>query len=150
MVSRELDQMLSDALAEVLESMFFTSVVGDSEPCEHSPEPWISAQLTFHGHAPGRFGVRVPWATGRKVAASFLGTEEDMLSEERVEEVICELANMLCGSVLSRLEKETHFVLSQPGIETPEAVHPTDATACRAFQLEEGPLAVWLELEPAA
>jgi CheY-specific phosphatase CheX len=150
MVSSELDQALSDAAAEVLESMFFTTLMEDSETSENAPARWISARLSFHGKPPGRFGVRIPQETARKIAASFLGLEEDAITGTQVGEVVCELANMLCGSVLSRLEKETRFELSQPEIEAPEAVCPADATACRALLLEEGPVKLWLQLERAA
>lgn len=150
MVSTELDQALSDAAAEVLESMFFTTLMDDFEMSENPPGRWTSARLSFHGKPPGHFGVRIPLETARKITASFLVLEEDAVTETQIGEVVCELANMLCGSVLSRLEKETCFELSQPEIEAPEAVCPADATACCALQLEEGPLALWLQMEHAA
>jgi hypothetical protein len=56
---------------------------------------------------------------------------------------------MLCGSVLSNMEKETRFELAHPELDPPEAGCPEGYTACRVFGLEEGPLAVWLELEQA-
>ena len=147
--SSELEQMLSDAATEVLECMFFTSVIGDPEPGKYPPEQWILARLSFRGNPAGRFGAGTPLETGRKITAAFLGGEEDTLTERQIGEVICELANMLCGSVLSSLARETRFELSHPEIEPPGAVFPRDATACRTFRLEEGPLAVWLELERA-
>jgi len=150
MVSSELGQVLSDSAAEVLESMFFTTLMEDSETGENPPGRRISARLSFHGNAPGCFGVRIPLETARKMTASFLGLEEDAVTESQIGEVVCELANMLCGSVLSRLEKETRFELSQPEIEPPEALCPADATAYRALRLEEGSLALWLQLERAA
>jgi hypothetical protein len=54
---------------------------------------------------------------------------------------------MLCGSVLSRLEKDSRFELASPAIDPPEAGCPECPTAHCAFELEEGSLAVWLELE---
>ena len=148
MPSSEFDQVLSDSAADVLEIMFFTAPRGDSEP-DNSTGPLILARLSFNGKPPGRFGVRIPLETARKIAASFLGVEEDAVTETQIGEVICELANMLCGSTLSRLEKDCRFELSQPEMEPSETVRPTDATAYRAFQLEEGPLAVWLQLDRA-
>ena len=56
---------------------------------------------------------------------------------------------MLCGSVLSRLEKDSRFELASPAIDPPEAGCPECPTARCVFELEEGSLAVWLELEPA-
>ncbi len=146
----DLGQVLADSVAEVLEAMFFTSPVGEAEPDALRAGPCLSAALTFRGSPPGRFGVRLPPATGRRIAASFLGQEEETLEDVQAFEVVCELANMLCGSVLSRLEKDARFDLSPPQIETSETGCRECPTAGRAFELEQGPLAVWLELEVAA
>jgi CheY-specific phosphatase CheX len=145
----KLDQMVSDCAIEVLESMFFTSLAGDGASCENPDGPWISARLSFHGNPTGRFGVRTGLDTGRKIAASFLGIEEDALTEPQIGEVVCELANMLCGTVVSRLEEDSRFELAPPSIDPPEAGCPECPTARCAFELEEGRLAVWLELEKA-
>lgn len=143
----ELNQLLSDSAAEVLESMFFTSVASEFDPGEESPADWVSARLSFRGTPPGSFGVRTSLATGRTIAANFLGMEEGTLVETQVGEVICELANILCGSVLSRLEKEARFELSAPRIEPVDASQLQGAAAFRGFELEEGPMVVWLRLD---
>ena len=72
----ELHQMLSDSAESVLETMFFTGLIGDAEPGESSAAQ-ISASLSFHGTPSGSFGVSVPLETGRKIAANFLGLEEE-------------------------------------------------------------------------
>ena len=147
MSTSELDEILSDSAAEVLETMFFTSLTGDGA-VDESGEPWLSARLSFDGNPPGSFGVGLPVPDARRMAATFLGEEEESLSGPQVAEVVCELANMLCGSVLSRVEKESRFDLSQPRIEPPEAAAETH-TASRTFTLEEGALAVWLDFKQA-
>ena len=149
MPASELDQMLFDSAAEVLETMFFTTVVGDAgnEACG---APWISAALSFRGNPPGEFGVRVPVASARRIAASFLGLDEESLLEPQIGEVVCELANMLCGSVLSRLERETRFELSRPELAAHETGCPEGHTACRVVEIEDGALGMWLELGQAA
>lgn len=142
----ELNRMLSGATQEVLESMFFTTLMGAPDDSADSGSQWISARLAFHGDPPGNFGVRMPLETGRQLAASFLGGESEV-TESQTGEVICELANMVCGSMLSRLEKESRFELSSPEIEACEAACPQDVTASCAFGLEEGPVVVWLRWE---
>ena len=143
----EFDQMLFDATAEVLETMFFTTPAEDAEPAPAPEGPWISARMTFRNAPSGKFGIRTPMATGRKLASSFLGLDEESISEAQIGEVVCELANMLCGSVLSRLDKSTCFELSSPVLAPAEAGCPESAVACRMCELDEGPVAVWLELE---
>jgi CheY-specific phosphatase CheX len=130
--------------------MFFTSTAGDAEPPEAAAEAWVSAGLSFRGDPPGRFGVRLSVETGRKIAASFLGVDEEAVTEAQIGEVACELANMLCGSVLSRLETQTRFELNSPELNPPETTCQGDRrTAHRTLQLEEGTLTLWLELEQA-
>ena len=142
-----MNQLLSESAIEVLESMFFTSVLEAIDPGGHSAEGWVSAQLSFRGTPPGRFGIRTSPEAARKLAASFLGQEEDSVTETQSGDVICELSNMLCGSVLSRLEKDSLFELSQPKVGPAET--PADISAICGFALEEGPIELWLALEEA-
>ena len=150
MEASEMGRILADSAVEVMESMFFSSLAeGQGAPCGNLHGPCVSARLSFHGNPPGRFGVRVSAETGRKIAANFLGAGEDDLTESQIGEVVCELANMLCGSVLSRLERESRFELSGPQLDPPGAGCPERFTACRVLDMEEGPLGMWLELERA-
>ncbi len=45
---------------------------------------------------------------------------------------------------------KVRFELSSPQIRPAESVRPDQFTACRTFEPEERPLAVWLQLERAA
>lgn len=144
------DQALLESAAEVLETMFFTSVVGEGVP-DSSPGPWVSADLCFRGSLSGRFGVRLPVTTALRIAASFLGEEEDSLTPDRAGEVVCELSNMLCGSVLSRLESEAAFELSHPHFDPQGSVFPDEGRPVhRLLESEDGPLALWLDLDQSS
>ncbi len=152
MTVSEIEQALAGSAAAVLESMFFSGLVDGPEPPVLPDEPWMAARLSFHGNPSGRFGVRLPLATARRLAANFLGADEEALTEGQAGEVICELANMLCGSVLSRLEKDARFELSHPELSVPAPAESAPGTpapasaATRLLNLEEGPMALWLEL----
>jgi len=140
----ELEQMLYDSATEVFETMFFSAVLGEG-PAEMGEGPWVSAALLFHGNPSGRFGVRLHADTGRKIAATFLGLEEEDVTEAKVGEVLCELSNMLCGSVLSRLEPETRFALSGPELNPADADGLGEGYAThRSLEVEEGVLMLWL------
>jgi CheY-specific phosphatase CheX len=143
----DLSAALAGAVAEVLENMFFTGVLGETGPAALPDCPSVSASLAFHGDPSGRFGVRLLLDDARKIAASFLGEEEESLTELQVGEVVCELANMLCGSVVSRFETDSRFELSQPVVDPPDFAPPKDPAACGAYELEEGFLSLWLDLE---
>jgi CheY-specific phosphatase CheX len=139
----DMQQIFLQSTSEVLETMFFTGIVE-----EHGEEPdssMISAELTFEGSPSGQFGVRMPQATARAIAASFLGSDDLEITDSQVADVVCELANMLCGSVLSRLEAGARFELLHPEIDpsnrpwtqVPEAVGYT-------FGLDEGAITLWI------
>ncbi|MDQ2842085.1 MAG: chemotaxis protein CheX [Acidobacteriota bacterium] len=142
----DLQQIFLESVGEVLETMFFTGVV--EEDSNEESDSLVSAELTFHGNRSGRFGVRVPHTTGRQITSSFLGLEEDELSEEQIGEVVCELTNMICGSVLSRVETGARFELMHPEVDPRNGDWRKykDATGS-TFGLEEGTITVWMTLE---
>ena len=76
--------------------------------------PACTAELRFQGNPSGGFRVSVPWKLARVVGAGFLGLEEVEVSDSQAEEVVCELANMICGSLLSRLESKSPFRITHP------------------------------------
>jgi CheY-specific phosphatase CheX len=81
-------------------------------------------------------------ATSRQIAAGFLALEEDEITQAQVDEVICELTNMLCGTLLSRLESASCFDLQHPCL----APVPDTQGYSHSFELESGSLSVWLTL----
>ena len=143
----ELPRILSESAAEVLESMFFTSPLGSSDPCGRAMENSVAAGLFFHGTPPGRFGICASMDAARSLAASFLGEDPESIVEQQCNEVICELANMVCGSVLSSMEKDVLFELTQPKIGEPESRRPENASVSLEFELEEGSLLAWILVE---
>lgn len=147
MESSGLEQSLSESAAEVLESMFFASPMETAGLDESAPPPSISAQLSFKGARRGRFGVRVSEDAAKTLAASFLGDDNEAITDEQSGEVLCEMANMLCGSVLSRMAEGARFELSQPLLDQPPVLLPEHATATAAFDVEEGSLLIWLHVE---
>jgi CheY-specific phosphatase CheX len=146
MADNDLQQILSESAAEVLESMFFTSPLGSSAS-DHPMENPVAAGLFFRGTPPGRFGICASMDAARSLAASFLGDDPESIDEKQCGEVICELANMVCGSVLSRIEKDALFELTQPKIGEPESRRPENVTASLEFELEEGSLLAWILVE---
>lgn len=142
----DVQRILLESASEVLETMFFTGVA--EEDSSEDAQSLICAELTFHGKPSGRFGVRVPPKTGRMIAASFLGLDESEVADRQVADVICELTNMFCGSVLSRIEAGARFELMHPEIDTtncdwrklPNAVGST-------FGIEEGTVTLWMTTE---
>lgn len=141
-----LDDLIGQAVTDVLETMFFTAVDGPAEePC--SGGQCLAVRVVFDGHPPGVFQLSVACETARRVAESFLGVEsEDELDEAQVENVARELANVLCGAVLSRLEAKTTFSLGPPELVDPPVPLGGGGVVERRFQLENGSLTVALSL----
>jgi CheY-specific phosphatase CheX len=83
----------------------------------------------------------------RALGAGFLGLEEAEPSDSQAGDVVCELANMICGSTLSRLEDKATFRITHP-----ELISQERGASCggggvnRWFDLGEGILTVSLEL----
>lgn len=103
-------QIFLESASEVLETMFFTAVLGDHAEAELAG--MVAVALGFHGDSSGKFGIAVPAQTGRQIAANFLGLDE--VSDAQVVEVVGELSNMLCGTVLSRFSNGSRFELQHP------------------------------------
>jgi len=134
---------LRDSVKDVLEKMFFVETLGESYTAAAASADQITAQLTFEGQPPGSLTMRVTSAAARQIAADFLGVDEQEVSELRVAEVVCELANMICGSVLSRMESATAFHLSTPEIvAAPESPATSPYSTVYGVELANGRLGV--------
>jgi chemotaxis protein CheY-P-specific phosphatase CheC len=134
----ELVAHLRPAFTEVLETMFFTSVIDICATGAAAGPPPIISRLRFRGDPSGVFEIGMTGDAARRLAAAFLGEDEQELSESRTGEVVCELANMLCGSFLSRMGDFT-FELSHPEI-VPSNLEAAGTSMC--FELPEGRVAV--------
>ncbi len=135
------EAVLQTALTEVLETMFFASVGGEI-PTPAGPDA-LMATLRFVGQPSGSFSLAVSREAAEEMAAGFLGFEDEVTPGQPAE-VIREMANMVCGSFLSKVESDTHFELSSP--QTP-AEFPPEAWRC-SFELENGSIEVGLTTLP--
>lgn len=142
-------EALSAAAADVLETMFFSPLMGEATPDASCSEPALMARLKFSGGRSGSFTIRVSAGAAGTIAANFLGEETDTPEPGQVRDVVCEMANMICGSVLSRLDREAHFDLQHP--ELVEACsEPALGSICSLFEIEGGQVALCLQLDSAA
>src|SRR5579871_766723 len=95
------DKALSESTVDVLEKMFFTVPV-EAEDAGCDPEPALSARLRFRGSPSGALVMHISALSARSLASNFFGVDPDEISAAQIEEVVGELANMLCGCLLSR------------------------------------------------
>ena len=129
--------------AEVLETMFFEEAVPSA--CEHA---WlaqaVSAQLSFDGSHCGEFLLSVSPDTARSIASGFLGVDPEEMSKTQPGEVVLELANILCGALMSTLWPESNLSLGTPELVNAGHRYPEDMHCC--FSLPEGMVAVSIGL----
>lgn len=140
---------LSGAVHDVLETMFFTDVLGEKPGHPASSVSALDARLHFEGARSGEFRVAVAPRAARSVAGNFLGAEnESEVTETQVGDVICELANMICGSALSRLAGDGALELKRPDLAPGDGdVAGWPEAAARTFELENGWLTAAIRFE---
>lgn len=138
---------LREAVDEVLETMFFVQAEGEAA-AGRPPEELVAARVSFEGIPSGTLSLRIALRAAHDMAADFLGEEASEVAPGRTLEVIGELANMICGSVLSRVESENTFRLSEPvaAVETGTVVHIPDGAAAHNVELSGGALSVRIEI----
>jgi CheY-specific phosphatase CheX len=157
MKASEFAELVPGCCGDVLDSMYFTTVLETSHPKE--PGDAVEGEeiavgdeehafsLGFQGDVCGRFGLHLGAATGRMLAANFLGEDEADLSAIEIAEVIGELANMLCGAVVSKVEGRSKFVLSHPlAMQLLPKLGGEDALVSR-FDTDGGTITTWVVVE---
>jgi two-component system chemotaxis response regulator CheY len=117
--------LVSQAVTEILETMCFLEAKpytamaedwGDREQEASGPDgpPAYGAELRFDGGICGQLWLFTDESAARCLAANFLGEDEDEVLPRQLQQVLLELANMICGAILHEQEYELLFTLSSP------------------------------------
>ncbi len=132
---------------EVLETMFFAEAVTTS--CDHSWLPSSCAvHLSFEGSHSGEFRLNVSLPAAESIASAFLGLDLADVTEAQRCQVLLELANILCGSVLSHFWPESDLSLREP--ECVPAAALLEGAVHQCFLMPEGLLAVSIQVSGTA
>lgn len=146
------EQSLRESVEEVLETMFFLTVEQEVDWADVAAKEHLFAEMDFQGAAEGRLELAVSADLAPMLASGFFGKDESELSEAEIRGVVCELANMLCGSVLSRLESGSLFALGAPQMMTSdlEKLSRMDPGHRKVFDLGCGDVKTcfWMWREP--
>ena len=141
----ELNSLLDQTTEDVLENMFFSGIMGEMQ--EEAGGERLFATVAFSGSSGGRLSVSAPASTAAVLAAGFVGEEDGSVSDSQVRAVVGELANVLCGAVLGRMNPAGHFVISAPEVSDTECEGAVrDMEIQRHFEIVEGDLAVGLSV----
>jgi CheY-specific phosphatase CheX len=138
---------LAEAVGNVLETMFFCSVLGEAGPAGEWPQPATRLRVAFRGTPSGDLDLAVSAEAAGAIASNFLGLEEGTAPEpEQITDSLRELANMICGAALSRLESDHIFEILPPELEPGDANSGAPAAAC-AYELDSGLVEATLRFE---
>jgi CheY-specific phosphatase CheX len=125
--------------AQVLETMFFEEAV--PTPCGHA---WlrtaVSVHVSFEGSHQGEFLLSVSPDTARSIASGFLGLDPEEMTGTQPGDVILELANILCGALMSTLWPDSALSLGTPELAAAEHTFLGAMHCC--FSLPDGMVAV--------
>lgn len=131
------------ALIEVLETMFFEVPDQGSTLSGAPQQDAIAVTAAFSGDLNGTLSIASGFWSLRRLAANFLGREdESTVTEAEIRQVACELANMVCGNALSRIEPHGRFRIATPELRMPAE----SGRQWIAFPLESGEISVLLEI----
>jgi hypothetical protein len=138
---------LASAVGEVLESMFFLDTLGEAGEPPAEPDT-VTVHLSFDGDPPGCFEMRLARPAANAIAADFLGEDAESLTGQQSTDVTLELANMICGAVLSRIESRASFRLGAPHILADDTHEPWPEEATRyTVETGSGTLTVAIRME---
>lgn len=137
-----LETILPAAVGDVLEKMFFLGAVEQPLECA-PPETGMTVRVAFEGDPSGWLELAVSPGVERSIAADFLGEYE--VGEQAARDVMCELANMICGSALSRLDTSSEVRLGSPRVV--EHAAQAEHSASYSAAVGSGALRVTLHTE---
>ena len=129
---------LDKAMKDVLERMFFLDACTCPAAVTLDAASAVEARLHFAGDPSGEFRLRVAVQAAASISADFLGIDPADLTESRIHEVVCEMANMICGAVLSRIESGATFRLGAPEIGASPCPIPVPKAAANSVETASG------------
>lgn len=115
MIEEAVQRLLSGSAQSTLETMFFAAADLVSTDPQRPAGELVAVELSFQGAPPGRFGLVVSDALARTLAANFTGCDDtESVLPDQVAGIVSELANIICGAVLSEMESGANFDLGAP------------------------------------
>ena len=150
----ELLALLPEVGVEVAEQAFFAW----AEPCDqprfdellaqrdHPLEivaPWWHVHVGFTGVLAGSLEVQMPRELARDLGLAMIGGDPDHpLTDAELDDVAGEVANMLCGALLTRADRRLQFELQPPRVSHRPAAKQESSDPRLLFCLNDRPVAV--------
>jgi len=135
---------LTAAVNEAMEAMFFDAAEPEPDPCGAEEADAIVCRVHFHDAMEGEFRMAMPRETATALASSALAVEAADVAPAQAEQTVCELANIVCGAALSRLEPGSELRLGAPEIVPALRLHE-DGAVHQHYRLLDGCLALTMQ-----
>jgi len=135
----EIGVLIGEAVERVLETMCFSAVMGPVESSEAQASLGMGACVSFRGPSRGSVLIGCSPAGAQLLARNFLG--EEIVTDEQSSQFLLELANMICGAVVSAFGGTGQYDLSLPEPVASVSLLSFSGIRCD-FELEEGCMSV--------
>jgi CheY-specific phosphatase CheX len=115
-MSLRIKQTLKDVTFNVLETMFFCL----PEPYEGKDpdQEWdLCSSVKLEGLDSLTLHILLPKALAMKLASDFLGREHDEITAEALLDMMKEMANMIGGNLITRMENSNNLALNIPKVD---------------------------------
>ncbi len=110
---------MKNSISDVLETMFFLPV--DYNDSVQKEELWagekdliLAAKLDFDGPFSGCCVFFIPKKLAVSLAADFMGTDEEAVSDDQITGTVLEITNMIAGNTFSLYDSQAVFNLDVP------------------------------------
>ncbi|MEJ5260274.1 MAG: chemotaxis protein CheX [Anaerohalosphaeraceae bacterium] len=98
-------EIVLDAAKEVFETMIFMEIEPSAQASIDESALSLLGTITFKGDIEGCMGINLSWPCGQTIARNMLALEPDAeVSQQEVCDAVGEVANMVMGSIKSRLQ----------------------------------------------
>jgi len=152
-ITQSIPDLLVNTAAEALGTMFFTPVtrrLKGSFVANTTDTLLVRIPFLAGSQSNGALDVRVSSEGAQWIASSFLASDGATVPEYRVNDVICELANVICGSLLSVMLTDRGFRLLTPEVLREKFPDQRPSSFEESLELERGWLTLRLNMSPAA
>lgn len=135
-VSSEFD--LRMLVADIFGDLAFLIADEDACPVDASAK-WLHGVVSYRGPFDGALECWTTDKFARGLAANMLGIDlADEPAADTAKDALCELMNVLCGNLVTRLHgRDLVFDLSPPAVDTgaapPPSYQPNQSNYCRVF-----------------
>ena len=104
-----LDEVLTEAVKEVFETMIFMDVEKAPDDSQKIEGDTIMGIITFQNGVKGCLTIYCSQTCARRIAINMLGMEsDDEIDNDGIKDAVGEVTNMVMGSVKSRVQDETN------------------------------------------